>query len=154
MKFLQTYYKLSGTYVFMETKMKEMKGRWNGIKQRCYNPNIPGYHRYGGRGITVCDEWLESFENFLRDMGFPPSDKHTLDRRDNDLGYSKDNCRWATVQEQNKNKTQHFKKKGDEIRQVVSFRMEPSTKAKIIEEYGSIQKWFDIVVIGSIENSQ
>jgi hypothetical protein len=69
---------------------------WQGIKNRCYNPNVKSYPDYGARGITVCDRWLESFENFLADMGDRPTDKHTLDRRDNDKEYSPENCVWET----------------------------------------------------------
>ena len=76
---------------------------WAGIKQRCHNPNDTGYARYGAIGITVCDEW-QSFEAFYRDMGQKPSPKHTLERLDNSLGYSKENCTWATWKEQARNK--------------------------------------------------
>jgi hypothetical protein len=65
--------------------------------------------RYGGRGITMCPEWTESFTAFLKDMGPAPSDDHQLDRRNNDDGYCKSNCRWVTRFEQNRNTSQnHF----------------------------------------------
>ena len=76
---------------------------WSGIKQRCYNEKNPDYHHYGERGIIVCDEWKESFEAFYRDMGPRPSPQHSIDRRENDKGYSKKNCRWATQIEQSNN---------------------------------------------------
>lgn len=74
------------------------------MKGRCLNSRDQRYSDYGGRGITVSDEWKKSFATFIEDMGHRPTDKHTLDRIDNDKGYSKDNCRWATYQEQNMNK--------------------------------------------------
>lgn len=73
---------------------------YNNMKARCLNPNSKSYPNYGGRGITVCEEWLESFKQFAEDMGLPPSPYHTLDREDNNKGYNKDNCRWATRTEQ------------------------------------------------------
>jgi len=76
---------------------------WNAMKQRCQNPNQPHYERYGGRGVTVCDRW-QKFADFYADMGDPPSDTHSIDRIDNDHGYEPVNCRWATLQEQARNK--------------------------------------------------
>lgn len=75
---------------------------WVNMIQRCSNSNHPDYEYYGGRGIEVCADWLD-FLNFLRDMGERPTSKHTLDRINNNLGYSKSNCRWATRKEQSMN---------------------------------------------------
>ena len=80
----------------------KLYGVWNAMKARCNNPNSTAYANYGGRGITVCAEW-ESFENFLRDMGEPPSGM-TLDRVDNEKGYFPENCRWASRKTQGKNR--------------------------------------------------
>ena len=76
---------------------------WSNMKNRCTNPNYELYHRYGGRGIKVCDEWFNSFETFLKDMGKKPSKEHSIDRINNDLGYNKENCKWATKEEQANN---------------------------------------------------
>lgn len=76
---------------------------WRSMLQRCHNPKNRQYHAYGGRGIKVTKRWLK-FENFYKDMGDPPTSKHSLDRIDNEKGYSKKNCRWATTKEQSRNK--------------------------------------------------
>jgi len=75
---------------------------YQSMRYRCLNPTSAGYPNYGGRGITICKRW-DSYENFLRDMGERPTG-HSLDRIDNDRGYSPSNCRWATVEQQNRNK--------------------------------------------------
>lgn len=76
---------------------------WSGIKNRCYNPASKDYARYGGRGIVLCDRWMD-FQNFLSDMGLPPTNKHSIERKINSLGYSLLNCEWATALEQAQNR--------------------------------------------------
>jgi hypothetical protein len=73
------------------------------MKARCSNPNLKAFKNYGGRGITVCKEWQESYEVFIKDMGRRPSTEHSLDRKKNDLGYNPNNCRWVTRDVQNSN---------------------------------------------------
>src|SRR6266853_6128210 len=73
---------------------------YNAMLGRCYRSNNASYYRYGRRGIRVCNRWLLSFQDFLLDMGLKPSSSHSLDRLDNSKGYSPDNCRWATPEEQ------------------------------------------------------
>ncbi len=75
---------------------------YRNMLQRCYNLNATNYPRYGGRGVTVCDRWRESYSNFREDMGERPEGL-SLERKDNDKGYSPDNCRWATAKEQARN---------------------------------------------------
>lgn len=76
---------------------------WDSMKQRCLNPNHKSYCEYGGKGVEVCDRWINSFENFLADMGERPIGT-TLDRKDGSLGYTPENCRWATFEQQGNNR--------------------------------------------------
>lgn len=77
-------------------------GVWASMWSRCTNPNVPSWKTYGEKGVSICDRWI-SFENFLSDMGLRPSKHHTLERKDNHLGYSPNNCCWATRSEQSRN---------------------------------------------------
>jgi len=77
---------------------------WRKMRDRCNNPLAHNYKWYGAKGITVCKRW-DSFDNFKKDMGRKPSPDHTLDRIDSAKGYFKSNCRWATMAEQNNNRS-------------------------------------------------
>lgn len=76
---------------------------WQGIIQRTTNKNAPAYHHYGGRGITVCDQWRD-FNNFFNDMGKCPTEKHSIDRIDNNGNYEPVNCKWALSKTQQRNR--------------------------------------------------
>lgn len=83
---------------------------YHGMKQRCLNPNAKKYKIYGARGITICNSWLgeKGFFNFINDMGDRPPNT-TLDRVENDKGYYKENCRWATPNQQQANRRNNNK---------------------------------------------
>jgi hypothetical protein len=97
---------------------------FNGMKQRCLNPNNPSYKRYGGRGIKICDRWLgrEGFKNFVSDVGERPNG-HQLDRIDNDGNYEPSNVRWATQKTQNNNRVDNVPFSVDWMRQRGKWRL-------------------------------
>jgi hypothetical protein len=87
--------------ITMKNKEHYLYKTWQSMRQRCSNPNVKSFKNWGGRGITVCPEW-DDFWVFVADMGDRP-EGHTLDRIDNDKGYSPDNCRWASRHQQSIN---------------------------------------------------
>lgn len=78
---------------------------WDNMIGRCHRKSVRAYYRYGGRGIVVCDSWRQSFEAFYAYIGDRPSNKHSLDRIDNDGNYEPGNVRWATRSVQDRNKS-------------------------------------------------
>lgn len=113
---------------------------WQGLKARCHNTNLSGYINYGGRGIIVCERWLDSFENFYADMGSRPKG-YCIDRIDNDKGYSPENCRWADYFAQSRNR-----------RNTIYVQHDGLTKslAALAEQYGIVRKrlYYRVVVMG------
>ena len=106
------------------------------MKSRCNNPSNKRYKDYGGRGISYHPSW-EKIENFYADMGERPSSKHSIDRINNDKGYSKDNCRWATTKEQS-----HNKRSNKEINNI------GSSKYRGVVWHKPRQKWIAQIRIG------
>lgn len=83
--------------------------KWQQIKQRCYNEKNNRYKNYGGRGIKMCESWLNSFENFINDMGYPENEKLSIDRINVNGDYEKNNCKWSNDKEQANNRTNNVK---------------------------------------------
>ncbi len=99
---------------------------WCNMKKRCYDTNNNRYYIYGARGIKVCDEWIHSFENFYKDMGSTYKDELTLDRIDFNGNYCKENCRWATISEQENNKSNNH---------LITFNGETDTMMNMSKKY-------------------
>lgn len=100
---------------------------WLNMKRRCYDKTNIGFRLYGERGISVCERWLESFENFYADMGDPPSSKHSLDRQNNNGNYEPNNCKWVTGSEQNNN---------TRVNRLITFNGQTKTVAQWAEHAG------------------
>lgn len=103
---------------------------WKNMHDRCYKPQRSNYKFYGGKGIKVCERWHD-FQNFVDDMG--PRNGLTLERNNNDLDYSPDNCRWATRAEQNRNRS---------ISKWIEFRGERLCMAQMAARYGKTKEQF------------
>ena len=116
------------------TSSREYKS-YTAMKERCLKESHKSYPRYGGRGITICDRWLAGFEFFYKDMGDRP-ERMTLDRIDNDEGYSPGNCRWATLKEQGQN--QGTTKLNEQAASVIRYLF--NSKSKTARELASAYK--------------
>lgn len=120
------------------TRKNKLYSTYSNMKERCYNPKNKRYNNYGGRGITVCDRWLGiyGFSNFIEDMGERP-EGYTLDRIDNDKGYSPENCRWATPHQQASNK-----RNNNEVIGVSYSSNKKIWAAELIVDGARHRKWF------------
>lgn len=95
---------------------------WCSMKDRCYNKNNPKYKNWGGRGIIVCDEWINSYETFLSDMGRKPLPELSIERKDVNKNYCKENCIWGDDEQQRNNRTDsHFIEYLGEIKTVAQW---------------------------------
>lgn len=114
------------------------------MKARCLNRNNTAWKHYGGRGISVCQRWLDSFEDFLADMGVRPSPSHTFGRIDNDGNYCPENCRWETMAEQNLNKrTSRLLTLGNETKTLAEWCSENGADYKRVE--GRLRLGWDLL---------
>lgn len=114
---------------------------WQGMRNRCNDENYKNYNNYGGRGIRVCDRWMESFENFYEDMGNRPNEM-SLDRKDVNGNYCKENCKWSTSKEQNNNRrNNHYIEYKGEIKTIQQWADEFNLKYKTLYDRITKMKW-------------
>jgi len=100
---------------------------WCDMKTRCLNPNFKDYKYYGGRGIKICEKWIDSFENFINDMGLKPGHNYSLDRKDTNKDYEPENCKWSTYKEQCRNRRNNL---------LIDFNGKTITLAELSEKTG------------------
>lgn len=123
---------------------------WQHMKDRCLNPNNDRYHQYGGRGITVQKSWINSFKNFIDDMGIKPDKSYSIERIDTNGNYCKSNCKWASYTEQNRNKrlsknnktgvTGVTVLKDERYRAYIEYRLDNKRKAVNLGTYNTLQE--------------
>jgi hypothetical protein len=115
---------------------------WSSMIQRCTNPNDKAYKNYGGRGISVYKKWREDFGNFYKDMGLRPSQKHTIERINNDGDYEPSNCEWATREKQSINKrSNRLVTMGGETKTLQQWINESGIKYATVNKRLYIYKW-------------
>lgn len=117
---------------------------WQGIKTRCYNPNCEAFPRYGGAGITMSPEWRDSFDAFLADMGPRPTNGHSVERKDNSLGYSPTNCVWGTRKDQATNRcTTKFLTAFGETKSVTEWSRDPRCAISLVQIFRRVASGMD-----------
>lgn len=132
---------------------------WQTMRLRCTEPSNPAYKDYGARGITVCSRWLESPANFLADMGKKPSPQRELDRRDNEQGYTPDNCRWVTrsVNDRNRRSNRMIDYLGESqalAHWCERFKIAPDTAKKRLDAGWTPEETFTIPTRAKAPNGQ
>ena len=114
---------------------------WNGIKQRCRNPNTKQYKDYGGRGISICDRWND-FSNFIKDMGFRPTNKHSIERLDVNGNYEPQNCIWLLIKDQSKNRRDiRYLTINGVTKTIMDWAKENNIRPGLIKDRIDILKW-------------
>jgi hypothetical protein len=114
---------------------------WNGMLQRCLNPNNKAYNNYGKRGISVCKRWLK-FDNFIKDMGVKPNNDYSLERINNNKGYSPSNCAWRPFSDQANNKrTNVFINYGGKSQTVAQWARELNVKDSLLSRRLTYKNW-------------
>lgn len=129
-----------------ELRTDRLYGVWRNMLMRCYNTNLKCYHRYGGRGIGVCDEWrldFQAFKSWALSAGYDYAKdrrEQTIDRIDNDGGYRPENCRWVSIAENNRNRAKRVPKPKPPKsgRKLITWEIEGVTKpaSEWCREYG------------------
>jgi hypothetical protein len=120
---------------------------WWRIKYRCYNRKDVNWHNYGGRGITICDRWLNDFQAFAADVGPRPGPRMSLDRIDNDGPYAPENCRWATPAQQAHN-TRGTKINLEIAKEIIRLDLAGQTRAKTARQFNLSTTTVRSIVVG------
>lgn len=131
-----------GNLTGKDTPTRHTYMSWVMMQHRCNNPKRYEYKYYGARGIRVCERWLESFQNFLDDMGLSPTNKHSIDRINVNGNYEPSNCRWATMKEQAHNtRRNHFLTWKGQTKTIGDWGVELGLNEKVLSDRITKLKW-------------